>query len=264
MALRPDLVMAVAGLGGGADDKGPLDRVVDQAAEAAQAGAAATTGTALHALTERLDRGQPVGVVPEAYRADLDAYERATAELGHLAIEQFTVHDELKIGGTPDRVVRFRGGTYIADIKSGSIAYGAAKFAMQLAVYAHSTPYDHVTETRAPYPADVDTDRGIIIHLPAGQGTCTLRWVDLATGWAGVQLAAEVRAWRAKRLRAEPVPPVPDPADGAAFVLEAIGQASTVYALRAMWHAAVAAGFHPDDVTRECLARKAELERVAT
>ena len=97
MADRPDLVLAA---GAHRDDKAELGRIVDQAMDAAQAHAAAGVGTSLHRLTEQLDRGQIPGPVPEAYRADLDAYAAATAKLEIVDIERFSVLDELKIGGT--------------------------------------------------------------------------------------------------------------------------------------------------------------------
>lgn len=194
LADRPDLLLAVSAH---RDDKRELDQITGKALEAAQAGAAATTGTALHALTEKIDRGEELPVIPEAYRADLEAYRKATIELETLLIEQFTVHDEHRIGGTPDRLVRYRGRAYIADVKTGQIDFGAMKIAMQLSVYARSTPYNHETKTRTPYPAPVDTTRGVVIHLPAGTGTCELRWVDLDVGWTAVEIAARVRKARA-------------------------------------------------------------------
>ena len=114
-----------------------------------------------------------------------------------LHVEQFTVLDELKIGGTPDRVVEYDGQRYIADVKTGSIEYGAGAIAMQLAVYAHSRLYNLRTGERT--PLDVHQDRAVVIHLPAGTGTCTLHWVDITAGWEAVQHATWVRAWRARR-----------------------------------------------------------------
>lgn len=181
------------------DDKKQLDKLCEDAAEVAKAHAGATIGTALHTLTERLDRGMDLGVVPEAYAGDLRAYEEATADLKALHIEEFCVNDHLKIGGTPDRVVRFNGKRYIADLKTGSIDYGYVKIAAQLAVYAHSHLYDVRTHERSDHHAE--RDKGIIIHLPAGTGTCRLYWVDLATGWDAVRVARDVRAKRALKYR---------------------------------------------------------------
>jgi len=246
MADRPDLVLAA---GAHRDDKAELDRIVAQALDAAQAHAAAGVGTSLHKLTEQLDRGQIPGPVPEAYRADIDAYAAATANLEMVGIERFTVLDELKIGGTHDRTVRYQGRTYIADIKTGSIEYSALKIAMQLAVYSRSVLYDHRTRTRE--PLDVDTDRAIVIHLPAGQGRCELHWVDIAAGWEAVQVATQVRDWRR---RTGLLTPITDPVTEAA---EKIKAAMSAEELTQIWqqHQSV----WTDDLTALARARKAEL-----
>jgi hypothetical protein len=193
LASRPDLLLAVSAH---SDDKAQLNQICVDAQEAAAAHAAATTGTALHALTERLDRGLPVGVIPEAYQADLAAYEKATVELTPVEIETFTVLDTLQIGGTPDRVVEFRGDRYIADVKTGSIEYGMGKIAMQLAVYSRSSLYNPTNGQRA--GLRVNQNNAIVIHLPAGEGRCELHWVNIAAGWEAVKLATSVRAWRAR------------------------------------------------------------------
>lgn len=259
LASRPDLLLAVAATD--KTDKQALDRITTDAREAAASSAAATTGTALHALCERMDRGQEVGVVPAAYLADLAAYQVTTTELTAVLIEQFSVLDELRIGGTPDRVVEFRGKHYIADIKTGSIQWGAGKIAMQLAVYAHSTIYDHTTSQRSPLPP-VDQARGIVIHLPAGTGQCTLHWVDIAAGWEAVSLATTVREWRNRRDLIAPVDvaTIPDPASGL-HLLDEVRAAPTVEALTALWVA-----HQPtwtDELTAAAAQRKTHLNKTA-
>lgn len=200
---RPDLQLAVAAH---RDDKKKLNQVCEQAIEAGKGKAAATTGTALHALTERVDRKEELGAIPETYKEDLRAYWRVTRDLDPVEIESFVVQDELKIGGTFDRLVKFRGQHFIADIKTGSISWGVGKIAMQLAVYSRGLRYDHNTATRTPLPGDTSQERAIIIHLPAGTGTCSLHWVDIDAGWYAVnELAAPVRAWRQRKNLSEPI-----------------------------------------------------------
>lgn len=75
LASRPDLLLAVSAH---AEDKNHLNRITGEARDAAAASAAATTGTAIHALTEKIDRGEELPPIPEAYRADLEAYRRET------------------------------------------------------------------------------------------------------------------------------------------------------------------------------------------
>jgi hypothetical protein len=195
IADRPDLLLAVSAH---RDDKKQLNGICDQAIEAAKATAAATTGTALHALSELVDRGQDLPVLPDAARADLDAYKTAMEPFEVIDIEQFVVHDGLKVGGTFDRLVRWNGVTMIADLKTGSsIDYSLGKLAMQLAVYSRGQRYDIDTGQRTPLDAHQGT--GIVIHLPAGQARCDVRFVDLNAGWEGVQLAAQVREWRKRK-----------------------------------------------------------------
>jgi hypothetical protein len=187
--------------------------------------------------------------VPEAYRADLDAYAAATAKLEIVGIERFSVLDELKIGGTHDRTVRYQGRDYIADIKTGSVEYGALKIAMQLAVYSRSVLYDPATRERT--PLEVDQDRAIVIHLPAGQGRCDLHWVDIAAGWEAVQVATQVRQWRKRRGLLTPL------TDVSAEITAEIAAASTVDELTAVWVRHQAAW--TDDLTALAAARKAQL-----
>lgn len=193
LADRPDLRLAVTAH---RDDKRRLDAICEEAMQAAASTAAATTGTAIHALTELVDRGQDLPALEPAAAADLDAYRRATAELEVVAIEQFCVLDDLKVAGTPDRIVRWRGEHFIADIKtSQDLTYGAQKIAIQLALYAHAQAYDAATGQRTPLP-QVNQRGAIIIHVPAGSGTAQLLWSNIARGWEAVDLALNVRAWR--------------------------------------------------------------------
>jgi hypothetical protein len=237
MSRRPDLVALAAGAH---DDRGTLDQIREQAHEAASSDAAANMGTALHRLAEMLDAGlMGINDVPADQRPDMDAYLEATAGWRHLHIEQFMVLDDLRIGGTPDRIsVLPDGRTVIADVKTGSIDYGLGKIAAQLAVYARSTLYDPDTMQRT--RVDVDTSRGIIIHLPAGTGTCTLHEVDLEAGWDGVQLAAHVRAWRSRRNLATPYTPAAAPAPAPAAdpvdsILAEIAACDDLEQLRGVW-----------------------------
>lgn len=212
LAMRPDLVLKAASANG---DKKLLNEVTKEAAEAAGSTTAATTGTALHAITEQLDRGQDP-LIPPSAQADVDAYRNATAHLTMQHIEVFVVHDPLEVGGTFDRIVTLPDGTnVVADIKTGKIDYGHGKISMQLALYARSQAYNPTTGVRT--PLDVDTHRGLVIHLPAGAGQCTLYWADLDIGWTGVQIAKDVWDWRGTggQLDANPPgprtpPPVPD------------------------------------------------------
>lgn len=250
---RSDLRLAVAAH---RDDKKKLDEITDKAKEAAKATAAATTGTAVHSLTERVDRGEPLPTLEEEAARDLDAYARATSVLTPISIEEFVVVDDYKVGGTFDRIVEYDGVRYIADVKTGGIDYGAMKIAMQLAVYSRGTPYSFRDNARHQRDYQVDQDWAIVIHLPAGKGTCELRWVNIGLGWDAVQTAAEVWGWRKyKDWYAEFDATVPKP-DWKTMVAEA----TTVDHLRDVWAAADLIGEYSPELHELCVARKKEIE----
>lgn len=251
LSQRPDLILAAAAH---RDDKDKLNEVCDAAHEAAASHAAATTGTALHRLAERLDRGETLDAVPPDYRADIDAYRQVTAEFKHEHIEEMLVHDEFQVAGTPDRLVRWRGDLVVFDIKTGSIEYGMGKIAMQLALYSRSVLYDPATGQRT--DAGINQAEAIVCHLPAGQGRATLWSVDIAQGWAGVELARQVRQWRALKHLAWPFPARPRTREPT--IAELIDRASSVDQLIALWQVHKAAW--TDELTAAASRRKNQLQ----
>ncbi|ATI18894.1 exonuclease [Streptomyces phage SqueakyClean] len=233
-ARRPDLVKKALGLDPSeSSDKRSLDSLTEQLTESSGANDKSRKGTYLHDLSEYVDRGDPLP--KEISGADLDdmaAYMMATSVLKVVAIEQFVVVPELGVGGTFDRLSYYDGpgpdgkpisGNFITDTKTGSIEYGKLKMASQLAVYSRGKLYDHkhfpvnaddkkafaawkkteftadqAAQAYSPLPP-VNQDWGIIVHLPAGTGTCDLYWVDLNIGWALAQLALTVRKARSTK-----------------------------------------------------------------
>jgi len=192
MSQRPDLVMgAAATRSDNDDDKAKLQAIADDAKQFAKASAAATVGTSLHTFTQWIDEGRDLGYVPEAYRADLDAYREATAGIEWTNIESFRVYDPWKVGGTTDRIGWYRGQLTIFDVKTGSLYFKPGP-AMQLAMYARSTPYDIRTDKRYEDVAPIRLDIGYIIKLPAGQGKCDLIPVNIENGWRACQQAKAV------------------------------------------------------------------------
>lgn len=230
LVARPDLRIAAAATD--ADDKTALNRIAEDAADAGGASAAATTGTALHSFTERLDRGLPVGHVPEEHAGDLKAYQDLTADVGWNVqhVELFTVLDAYRVAGTADRVVEIDGRWYIADLKTGQSVDFHHSWAVQFAIYAHGMPYNIAARRRQPWDVVPDTDRAIVIHLPAGQGTAAAYWIDIAAGWEAFRLSMQARKWLARRDLLTPyASPTADP------VLAAIENATTVAELDAIW-----------------------------
>lgn len=221
---RPDLHVRAASLGlepadpdAARDWKSDMNELCDKAVEAAAASAKATIGSSLHTYTEKIDRGQDPGHVPDQYRKHLDTWRRVTAGIRWIHIEQRTVCDQLKVAGTPDRVGYIPGhnGLVIADTKSGRTDFGLLKMCMQLAIYSRSVIYDPRTGERTPFADHVDLDRGLILPLNSITGECQPFWVDLDKGWQAVQAAGIVRGWRSvdnKRQLTQPYQPTTQPA----------------------------------------------------
>jgi len=46
---------------------------------------------------------------------------------------------------------------------------------------------------------EVNQEQALVVHLPAGEGRCTLYLVDIAAGWEMAQVCGAVREWRARR-----------------------------------------------------------------
>lgn len=233
LVARPDLRIAAAATD--PEDSKALNRLAEEAADAGGASAAATTGTALHAFTERMDRDLPVGHVPAEHTQDLEAYRRLATDVGWTVkhVEQFTVLDAYKVAGTADRIVEIDGRWYVADLKTGASVDFHHSWAVQFAIYAHGMPYDIPTATRVPWDVVPDTDRAVVIHLPAGQGTAAAYWIDIAAGWDAFRLCMQARKWLARRDLLTPYrpPPPPDP------VLAAIHAAASPQELEALWAA---------------------------
>lgn len=237
LAQRPDLLLSIQNTP--AESKKALDKICEEAANHAGAKSRATIGTQLHGFTERLDRGETIPNLGQ-FQPDIDAYLTAVKTYGlkPVEMETFVVNDELQIGGTFDRIYEYQGQRYIGDIKTGStLDYSAGSFAAQLAVYAHSKRYDPATGARA--DIGVSQDKGIIIHLPAGEGRAQVYFIDLELGWASVGLAGEIRRWRAMKTPKFMTPlPVPEPAMS---VGEQIMAAATPEALMQIWQANITA-----------------------
>ncbi|GGU41353.1 hypothetical protein GCM10010211_00390 [Streptomyces albospinus] len=233
-ARQPSILNAVRDLNpDDAADKRQLNALTERAVSLSGANAKRERGTHLHTLSEYVDRGDPLpATTSELDLRDMSAYMAATVDFDIQGVEQFVVVPELAVGGTFDRLLSYSGpgpdgepldGLFIGDLKTGSVQYGALKMASQLAVYSRGEFYDHTrfpvdTSNRkaltawkkasvpakeavtayAPLP-EVSQQWGIIIHLPAGSGECTLYWVNLEIGWRAAKLSRDIRQMRGVR-----------------------------------------------------------------
>ena len=198
---RNDLLVAASTA---LDDKQALDRIVQQAIEAAGASSKANIGTALHQLTQQIDLGRKPAILP-GLQKDVDAYVVGMTQHGVIIdprlVEVLLVNEKFEYAGTADRIARFksRKRKQIFDLKTGNIDYAINAIAVQMAMYANAEYiYNWQTQERLPMP-EIDKTRGVIIHLPAGQGKCDMYELDLVAGWEAAQMAMEVRAWRKRK-----------------------------------------------------------------
>lgn len=204
---RPDLVELVSAI---PDPLGPANRdtvqdAADAAKETAGTSTAANLGTALHGYAETLlttgtlpdhiERGSEVWDRLEAFHDTWKAWRFETR-----AVEVVSVNTDLETAGTSDFVVA--DGTdmlRIADLKTGSVTYGALEYAMQLSAYADgiNTHGVYTGDGYAQLPA-IDRAVGYIIHLPStGDVSCDVHFVDLELGHSANQVAKDVWAMRA-------------------------------------------------------------------
>lgn len=215
LASRPDLLAQVQSTT--IEDKQTLNSVCQKALDASGADAAASMGTALHRVVEKVNL-DPEAEVPDAFAERIAEYRRVMDEHGVTvcldAVEQIHILAELGIAGMADAHVMVGGRRYIFDLKTGSsIDYGAGGYAVQLAIYANSTSvYDPHTETHRPMPDDLDRDRAIICHLPAKGGEATLKWLDITAGREALDHAVFAHRWRNRKDLLTPfdVPEVPN------------------------------------------------------
>ncbi|OBJ24623.1 hypothetical protein [Mycobacterium sp. 1245801.1] len=227
MASRPDLVEAAAARTADSLDRQALNRIAAQALAHMRPHLKAAIGSYLHHCTELEDRGEPRSALPSPAEyasladedlidsdypqdirdSDLDAYQTAKARYGlrYTSIEQMRVFDPWQVAGTPDRTgtgtdPRFGGKYMILDVKTGDIDWADEQrtIAMQFALYARSTAYDHDTGRHKDIPP-LCLRRAAVIHLPAGQAKCELHFVDILRGWTGCQRAQANWEWRKEK-----------------------------------------------------------------
>ena len=122
----------------------------------------ANRGTWVHKVCEHIDNGvawaadlafvaSGVGLgIPANIQLDIArAWDRFKRDHGLtiIANEATVVNDALRVAGTLDRIVEWQGRRCVLDIKTGSKVAKTA-YAVQLARYAGSVPYDVHTDTR--------------------------------------------------------------------------------------------------------------------
>lgn len=298
LAMRPDLYALTAATP--LDDRDKLNQIADQAKEAAGAKSAASLGTALHAFTEAVDRGESP-VVPSPWDADVAAYTALTSAAGlkffpHL-IERIVVVTRFGVAGTFDRIaqltrdltvkhpswtkpVTLKAGSFVVvDLKTGrDLTYGWNEIAIQLGLYAEADAmWNRGTERYEPMPHGLNQSVALVVHLPVGKAKAELHAVDIQQGRAAAELCESVRTWRKVRSLATPVavseevtlvsaddtPPWEEPTAAVRMPTweERIDAASSKAELSAIWKEAKGKGQWTRDLE---LRGKAQLSKFAT
>lgn len=202
-------------------DKQQANALVARAEQAAGSDVKSSVGTAVHDIIENINTNRPSGFIPDEYKADIAAYQEALRREGIIVVaaETGVVNHDLKTAGSFDILGLHKGPKderlklKIMDVKTGRIDYGLSKIGMQLGGYANSLLYDKNTGDCTPLQytledgtvLDVDQDEALIIHLPAGQGVCTIVPVDIRGAFDGLMLAQQVRKWRSRKFQQDPL-----------------------------------------------------------
>lgn len=210
-AMRPSLIQRVQNVdlnGNPQVVKAELNQIAEEAKNAAGWKEKADRGTAFHRTTEIVDSG---GRVPKHLSpgtlASLKDYCAKTKGWEYAHIEQGMVNDTYRTYGTPDRLRFVDDRSYaetayrklrVTDIKTGSIEYGWQKMELQLALYALSDLYDPDTGIRT--ELDIDQEFAEVVHVPQGEGTCTVHVVEISTAVDVLRkLVPAVRAYRGRK-----------------------------------------------------------------
>lgn len=195
------------------DDKVAKKELREKALDKGTANEAADMGTALHAMTARVEDETDLWDPPQQYVADLDAYIDCLAEYGLVSemVECHMVNDEFRAAGTADRIYRLTKPLYtpdgnileagtlvLGDLKTGkSLDFSAPGYCVQTALYATGKLYDIHLEKRLATPP-INQDWALLVHLPVGKATCRLVWCSIEKGLYGAWLSHEIKQWQSK------------------------------------------------------------------
>lgn len=252
-ARRDDIVLGVKALGDvpptgwSQQQKKQFGEWAEQCMTAAGSDEGRTLGTAMHDLTERVDRGEPIDDVcrglPDQAAAGLRAYAKLRELNGwkSIEIERTVVCDELEVAGSFDRIDIIPGlgdllGTgacqyhhthasdedvaVIVDVKTeGDPLKNGLHIAPQLAIYSRAKRMwipgtdPNMSPRLEPHYVDapcVRQDVAIIVHVRDGKAIPY--FVDLTAGWEAAQAAAvQLKREQAAKKWFAPVPGIVEP-----------------------------------------------------
>lgn len=184
--------------------------VVKDALAAAGSDSGADSGTALHKVLERVDRGESLDAIPEYFHPDIIDYRRELEQHNITILPEY-IERTVKckyydVVGTLDRVVRLEDGTYaILDIKTeiDPKKYPHAK-SIQFAIYAAARlAMDSSTNQYETMP-QIRTDFALIAHIRPGSGKCEILSIPIDVGLWGLRVSIEARAWQNTKISVTP------------------------------------------------------------
>lgn len=269
IASRPDLLALVRALP--IDNRNDLDAIAVQAKEAAGANTAAHYGTALHAFTEAVDKGEAIATIPEPWDARVRAYTAALEahkiRVVPNMIERVVIVKQFHVAGTFDRIIERNGDRFVGDLKTGrDLSYAWSEIAVQLALYAHADAIYNFDDGTFEEMPKVRQDKALVMHLPIEGTRCDIYEVNIELGWRAAELCEKVRNWRryqglARRISSTQAP---DVAPAAARLpinwVDRIAAAETVQDLVDIWLEAKARGEWTTALEQLGLQRRDELK----
>jgi hypothetical protein len=253
--------------------KTELNEICKKAMDVVESGDKALIGTSLHHICELIDFGQDPGHIPQEWRPDINAYLDLTRGFRMRSIELFIVQDDHQSAGTLDRAVEViwplvapdgtiipPGSIIIGDVKTAQdMSFAGGKFGVQCFIYATGIPYDPINKKRYDWGHEPPrTDWAVIFHVPSGQGTAKLYWVNLAEAEEAAEDVRRVYEWRNRRGKLMICQGRP----GEDFT-ESAAAAKTVDELTVIYRRAVAVEAWTDELRLLFAARRVEIETLA-
>jgi len=191
-------------------DREGMKLLREKALDKGAANEAADMGTALHAMTARVEDQSDTWEPPEAYADDLRTYVEALDSYGLVSefVEVHMCNDSFRAAGTADRIYRTTkpllapdgttvepGTLILGDLKTGAkLDFSLPGYCVQMALYADGVFYDVESNERRETPP-LDKNWTILVHLPVGKAKCRMIWCSIDVGLRGALLAHDVKEW---------------------------------------------------------------------
>jgi len=189
------------------DNKAEAGRIAERAFALAGGNVKRDRGTLTHDYLECKLR-DPDFVVPELYRAQIDAIIAAIKAKGFRIVsefcEQIVLLDDLHIAGKLDLILHHEATDtyYVGDLKTGSVDFGGVEWCIQLHIYANADcgyvqgeAEDGSEDQRIDLPP-LNRERAVIINAPLDTTDVHFYWLDISHGPELLDLCMKVRKAR--------------------------------------------------------------------